>query len=109
MESGAHTPVMLWGPPGVGNSQIIGQISARHGAVLIDVRLSQMEPTDLRGNLFRSGAPAFWLAGQHAQPDLLLYFTDAEREFPRAAPPYPVIWLAKGGAGVPWGERVQFN
>ncbi len=46
---GLHTPVMLWGPPGVGKSQIVQQIASSHGADVIDVRLSQMEPSDLRG------------------------------------------------------------
>jgi hypothetical protein len=46
---GLHTPVMLWGPPGVGKSQIVQQIAISHGADVIDVRLSQMEPSDLRG------------------------------------------------------------
>ena len=59
-EAGAHTPVMLWGPPGIGKSQIIAQIAARHGVPLIDVRLSQMEPTDLRGIPFRSGERVEW-------------------------------------------------
>ena len=53
--SQAHTPVMLWGPPGVGKSQIIAQIARHHGVPLIDIRLSQMEPTDLRGVPFRKG------------------------------------------------------
>lgn len=56
----AHTPVMLWGPPGVGKSQIIAQIARSHGVPLIDVRLSQMEPTDLRGIPFRSGERVEW-------------------------------------------------
>jgi dynein-related subfamily AAA family protein len=59
-ESAAHTPVMLWGPPGIGKSQIIGQIAGKHGVPLIDVRLSQMEPTDLRGIPFRSGERVEW-------------------------------------------------
>jgi len=50
---GHHTPVMLWGPPGVGKSQIIAQVAARHDAPMIDIRLSQMEPSDLRGIPFR--------------------------------------------------------
>ena len=50
---GHHTPVMLWGPPGVGKSQIIADIAQRHSAILIDIRLSQMEPSDLRGIPFR--------------------------------------------------------
>ena len=51
---GHHTPVMLWGPPGVGKSQIIAGIAKKHGVKLIDIRLSQMEPTDLRGIPFRT-------------------------------------------------------
>lgn len=58
--SAAHTPVMLWGPPGVGKSQIIAQIARHHGVPLIDVRLSQMEPTDLRGIPFRNGDRVEW-------------------------------------------------
>jgi len=58
--AGAHTPVMLWGPPGVGKSQIIAQIARAHGVNLIDVRLSQMEPTDLRGIPFRVGKRVEW-------------------------------------------------
>lgn len=50
---GHHTPVMLWGPPGVGKSQIIAQVALRHEAPMIDIRLSQMEPSDLRGIPFR--------------------------------------------------------
>lgn len=50
---GHHTPVMLWGPPGVGKSQMVAQIAARHQVPLIDIRLSQMEPSDLRGIPFR--------------------------------------------------------
>jgi hypothetical protein len=48
-----HTPVMLWGPPGVGKSQMVAQVAARHATVVIDIRLSQMEPSDLRGIPFR--------------------------------------------------------
>ncbi len=55
-----HTPVMLWGPPGVGKSQIIAQIAAQHQVPIIDIRLSQMEPTDLRGIPFRKGEFVEW-------------------------------------------------
>jgi hypothetical protein len=50
---GQHTPVMLWGPPGVGKSQLLSQVAASFGAPLLDLRLSQLEPTDLRGIPFR--------------------------------------------------------
>ena len=68
---GHHTPVMLWGPPGVGKSQMVAQIAARHGARVIDIRLSQMEPSDLRGIPFRVDGRVEW-----AIPSLL---PDAER------------------------------
>ncbi|MGA7800455.1 MAG: AAA family ATPase [Gammaproteobacteria bacterium] len=57
---GQHTPVMLWGPPGVGKSQIVAQVSERHAVPVIDVRLSQMEPSDLRGIPFRVGEHVEW-------------------------------------------------
>ncbi|MGB0712628.1 MAG: AAA family ATPase, partial [Gammaproteobacteria bacterium] len=55
-----HTPVMLWGPPGVGKSQMIAQVASRHDVAVIDIRLSQMEPSDLRGIPFRSGDLVEW-------------------------------------------------
>jgi hypothetical protein len=57
---GHHTPVMLWGPPGVGKSQMIAQIAEYHKVPVIDIRLSQMEPTDLRGIPFRTGDKVEW-------------------------------------------------
>ena len=57
---GHHTPVMLWGPPGVGKSQMVAQIAARHAAPVIDIRLSQMEPSDLRGIPFRVEGRVDW-------------------------------------------------
>jgi MoxR-like ATPase len=59
-EKGHHTPVMLWGPPGVGKSQMVAQTAALHGAPMIDIRLSQMEPSDLRGIPFRMGEAVEW-------------------------------------------------
>jgi len=59
---GHHTPVMLWGPPGVGKSDMIRQTGERHSAPVIDVRLSQMEPSDLRGIPFRNGEFVEWAA-----------------------------------------------
>ncbi len=50
-----------------------------------------------------------WVDAQDMAPDLLLYFTDARGEFPDRPPAYPVIWLVKGRARVPWGQRIQLN
>jgi hypothetical protein len=72
--SGHHTPVMLWGPPGVGKSQMVAQVAEKHGVPVIDIRLSQMEPSDLRGIPFRSGDTVEW-----AVPAML---PDAERHGP---------------------------
>jgi len=55
-----HTPVMLWGPPGVGKSQMVAQVAGRHGMPVIDIRLSQMEPSDLRGIPFRVDDRVEW-------------------------------------------------
>jgi len=57
---GHHTPVMLWGPPGVGKSQMVAHIARRHGVPVIDIRLSQMEPSDLRGIPFRVDDRVEW-------------------------------------------------
>ena len=40
---------MIWGAPGIGKSSIVTQTAAAHNIGFIDVRLSQLAPTDLRG------------------------------------------------------------
>ena len=57
---GHHTPVMLWGPPGVGKSDMVRQTAMRHQVPVIDIRLSQMEPSDLRGIPFRVDGHVEW-------------------------------------------------
>lgn len=42
-------PVFLWGPPGIGKSEVVAGITEELGGHMIDLRLGQMEPTDLRG------------------------------------------------------------
>ncbi len=54
------TPVMVWGPPGIGKSQIVAAVASQHNVPVIDIRLSQMEPTDLRGIPFRDGDTVVW-------------------------------------------------
>jgi predicted metal-dependent peptidase len=54
--------------------------------------------------------PVFeWVERENLRPDALVYFTDADAEFPEHAPPYPAIWLVKGKKPVPWGKRIQLN
>ncbi len=40
---------MIWGPPGIGKSSIVAQVAKEHKIDFVDVRLSQLAPTDLRG------------------------------------------------------------
>ncbi|HEY9627816.1 MAG TPA: MoxR family ATPase [Coleofasciculaceae cyanobacterium] len=40
---------MIWGSPGIGKSSIVGQLTRDHAIDFVDVRLSQLAPTDLRG------------------------------------------------------------
>ena len=42
-------PLFLWGPPGIGKSDIIHQIGDLMDAKVIDIRLSLWEPTDIKG------------------------------------------------------------
>ena len=43
-------PIFLWGPPGIGKSDIVAQITdSLPNSYLIDVRLSLWEPTDIKG------------------------------------------------------------
>jgi hypothetical protein len=42
-------PVFLWGPPGVGKSELVADLTEEFGGHMIDLRLGQMDPTDLRG------------------------------------------------------------
>lgn len=42
-------PVFLWGPPGVGKSEVVAQVARARNAELLDVRLALLDPVDLKG------------------------------------------------------------
>jgi hypothetical protein len=42
-------PLFLWGPPGIGKSELVEGITRELSGLMIDMRLGQMEPTDIRG------------------------------------------------------------
>ena len=67
-------------------------------------------PASFKGGGGTDFRPVFeWAGTLDRDPDLLVYFTDAEGRFPAELPHYPVIWLVKGKAKVPWGQRIQLN
>lgn len=45
----ARRPVFLWGPPGIGKSEVVEGITNELGGYMVDLRMAQMEPTDIRG------------------------------------------------------------
>lgn len=99
-----------------------GQVRARVTLLACDAslvpgapwRFEPWEPLVLPPGLGGGGGTRFtpvfeWLDAEPARPDAVLYFTDGIGEFPTQAPGYPVLWLVKGNAPVPWGGRVQLN
>jgi len=101
---------------------IKGQMRARITLLACDDHVSENAPWlfepwdtfDVPDDMLGGGAtdfrPAFTFTEQFGkQPDLLIYFTDAEGEFPAYEPAFPVIWLVKGKQKTPWGQRVQLN
>ena len=51
---------MIWGAPGIGKSSIVHQVADAHGIFMVDVRLSQLAPTDLRGLPVPEGGISRW-------------------------------------------------
>lgn len=46
---GVRRPVFIWGPPGIGKSQVVKEMTQELGGLMIDLRMSQLDPTDIRG------------------------------------------------------------
>jgi hypothetical protein len=42
-------PLMIWGQPGIGKSDLVAEVARSQNRPLIDIRLPLMEPTDIRG------------------------------------------------------------
>lgn len=67
-------------------------------------------PKSIKGGGGTRFTPVFdWANKQDKMPDILVYFTDADGEFPKVEPNFDVLWLIKGKSKVPWGQRVQLN
>ena len=44
-----HSSLMIWGAPGIGKSSVVEAVAKAKDIQLIDLRISQLAPTDLRG------------------------------------------------------------
>lgn len=55
-------PLFLWGPPGIGKSSIVRQVAKEKMMSFVDLRLSLLDPTDLRGIPFfdQNSRQAIW-------------------------------------------------
>jgi len=49
VNKGLQISTMIWGAPGIGKSSIVAQVAQENEIDFIDLRLSQLAPTDLRG------------------------------------------------------------
>ena len=60
IEQNVLCSTMIWGAPGIGKSSVIEQVAKSNGLELIDLRISQLAPTDLRGLPVPADNKAHW-------------------------------------------------
>jgi hypothetical protein len=60
IEAKFQSSIMIWGAPGIGKSSVISQIADSNNLELIDLRISQLAPTDLRGIPVPGDKKAHW-------------------------------------------------
>jgi hypothetical protein len=56
----AKQPAYIWGPPGVGKSEVVAKIAADLKHTLIDIRAVLLDPVDLRGLPHIENGEAVW-------------------------------------------------
>lgn len=54
-------PAMIWGPPGVGKSQVTAQVAKKLGCQFLDLRLPLLDSVDLRGIPTTNNGTTKWL------------------------------------------------
>lgn len=66
IHSGVKTSVMIWGAPGIGKSSVVKSVADSNDMEMVDLRLNQLAPTDIRGlpyvdeeNVARFASPSF--------------------------------------------------
>ncbi len=60
IDGAVRLSVMIWGAPGVGKSSVVARVARERDMGLVDLRLSQLAPTDLRGLPVPRDGLAYW-------------------------------------------------
>ena len=65
-----HRASMLWGPRGVGKSSVVRQVAQHFDVPLVDLRLTTIEPVDIRGAIYADErqAKTVWLPPEFLPP-----------------------------------------
>jgi len=85
LKTNPHQSIMLWGAPGVGKSDAVRQVAEQTGMEVVDMRLSQMDPVDLRGvPVTKDGRTEFWPPSELPSHSKQLLFLDEANAAPRA-------------------------
>lgn len=84
-----HSPdpisAMIWGPPGIGKSQLVTQAAARAGLPVVELELAVLPPQELMGLPFvkdetsQYARPTFW----PTTPEGILVLDDLSHAFPQ--------------------------
>jgi hypothetical protein len=62
-------PTFIWGPPGIGKSSIVAAIADERGLEVIDLRLGQIPPSDLRGLPYVKDGVSRYARPEYLRPD----------------------------------------
>ena len=61
IENHVKHSVFIWGAPGIGKSSAVKQVANEQNLELIDLRISQLAPTDIRGLPYTKNGRAYFL------------------------------------------------
>ena len=71
-------PLMIWGQPGIGKSDIVADVARFHNRPLIDIRLPLLEPTDMRGIPYLADIKVYDAQGDLVRDETGVPITDKE-------------------------------
>ena len=60
LKNNIQNSLMIWGAPGIGKSSVVSKIAKQNNIGFIDLRLSQLAPTDLRGIPVPKDGISYW-------------------------------------------------